>query len=152
MDTIYELTEGTREEFNKVQEQLISDFIQQVTGAEVENQLLGTGKIVSCLNPNNNFETVIFTIHFDLDETKNYGAVAAMSCGGLKFIDESMAELYDSFVEVHTNLKHQLSEAEDEARRRQKEAEKKAKQKEAQEKKKQKPRNLQKLRIHLQNN
>ena len=136
MDTTYELTEGTREEFNNVQEQLISDFIQQVTGAEVTNQLLGTGKIVSCLNPNNNFETVIFTVDFDLGETKNYGAAAALATGGLKFTEESMDELYDSFREVHNNLKHQLSDAEDEARRRQREAEKKAKQKEAQEKKK----------------
>ena len=88
------------------------------------------------MNPSNNFESVIFTVHFDLDETKSYGAATALACGGLKFADESMVELYDSFMEVHNNLKHQLSEAEDEARRRQREAEKKAKQKEAQEKKK----------------
>lgn len=136
MDTTYELIEGTREEFNTVQEQLISDFIQQVTGAEITNQLLGTGKIVSCLNPSNNFESVIFTVHFDLDETKNYLALTSLAMGGLKFADKSMDELYDSFLEVHTNLKHQLSEAEDETRRRQREAEKKAKQKEVQEKKK----------------
>lgn len=136
MDTTYELTEGTREEFNNIQEQLISDFIQQITGAEGINQLLGTGKIVSCLNPSNNFESVIFTVHFDLDETKSYLASTSIATGSLKFTDESMVELYDSFMEVHTNLKHQLSDAEDEARRRQREAEKKAKQKEAQEKKK----------------
>ena len=136
MDTTYELTEGTREEFNTVQEQLISDFSQQVTGAEVTNQLLGTGKIVSCFAATNSFETIIFTVHFDLDETKSYLALTSLATGGLKFTDESMVELYDSFREVHNNLKHQLSEAEDAARRHQREAEKKAKQKEAQDKKK----------------
>lgn len=92
----YELTTGTREDFNNVQTQLINDFVQQVTGAEVSNTMLGTGKIVSCLNPCNNFESIIFTVHFDLDETKSYGAVAALSCGGLKFADESMMALYGS--------------------------------------------------------
>lgn len=136
MDTTYELTEGTREEFDRIQEQLISDFIPQFTGAEVTNQLLGTGKIVSCVAAANSFETIIFTVHFDLDETKNYLALTSLATGGLKFTDESLVELYDNFMEVHTNLKHQLSDAEDEARRLQREAEKKAKQKEAQEKKK----------------
>lgn len=124
----YELTTGTREDFNNVQTQLINDFINQVTGAEVSNTMLGTGKIVSCLNPNNNFESIIFTVHFDLDETKSYGAVAALSCGGLKFADESMVDLWDTFIEVHNNLKHQLYVATEEAQRREKENKKKAEQ------------------------
>ena len=122
--TTYELTTGTREDFNTVQTRMISDFISQVTGAEVSNTMLGTGKIVSCLNPCNTFESIIFTVHFDLDETKSYGAVAALSCGGLKFVDESMAALYDEFKEANENIKHQLFVATEEARRREKEAQK----------------------------
>jgi hypothetical protein len=135
MTTTYELTTGTRDDFNNVQTQLINDFISQVTGAEVSNIMLGTGKIVSCLNPSNNFESVIFTVYFDLDETKNYGASVALATGGLKFADESMAALYDEFLEVHNNLKHQLSVATDEARRREKEAQKLEKKRKDNEKK-----------------
>jgi hypothetical protein len=124
--TTYTLTTGTQEDFNNVQSQLISDFTEQFTGAEVTNQLLGTGKIVSCLNLSNNFESVIFTVYFDLDVTKRYVAAAAISCGGLKFVDESMVELYTSFKEVHNNLKHQLFEAQEEAKCRAKAEQKKA--------------------------
>lgn len=131
----YELTTGTREDFNNVQTQLINDFVQQVTGAEVSNTMLGTGKIVSCLNPCNNFESIIFTVHFDLDETKSYGAVAALSCGGLKFADESMMALYGSFKEANENIKHQLFVATQEAQRRQKEEQKLEKKRKDNEKK-----------------
>jgi hypothetical protein len=124
--TTYELTEGTREEFGKVQTQLISDFAQQVTGADVTNQLLGHGKVVSCLSPSDNFESIIFTVKFDLDETKHYGAAAAIATGGLKFADESVLELWNSFNEAYNNLKSQLYTAVDEARRREKEEAKKA--------------------------
>ena len=136
MENTYELTECTREEFESVKTQLISDFIQQVTGAEVTNQLLGTGKIVSCQNSCNNLESVVFTVHFDLDETKRYGAGVALATGGLKFTDESMVELWEAFAAEQYKLKAQYNKAVDDDRRRQREAEKKAKQKEAKEKKK----------------
>ena len=136
MESIYELTEGTREEFESVKTQLISDFIQRVTGAEVTNQLFGNGKIVSCLNTCNTLESLIFTVHYDMDETKNYGAAVALSSGSLKFVDTSLDDIWDDFVAEQYKLKAQYNKAVDEARRRQKEEEKKAKQKEAQEKKK----------------
>ena len=136
MDTTYELTEGTREEFENVKTQLTSDFIQQVTGAEVTNQLLGSGRIVSCLNACNTLESLIFTVHYDLDETKNYGAAVALSSGSLKFVDVNLDDIWDTFVVEQTKLKATYNKFVDEARRRQREAEKKAKQKEAQEKKK----------------
>lgn len=136
MDTTYELAEGTQEEFESVKTQLISDFIQQITGAEVINQLLGTGKIVSCLNSCNTLESLIATVHFDLDETKNYGLAIALSSGGLKFADESMLDLWNSFTEEQYKLTTERNKVVEADRRREKEAEKKAKQKEAQAKKK----------------
>jgi hypothetical protein len=71
-----------------------------------------------------------------LDETKSYGAAAALACGGLKFADESLVSLWDYFMEEQYKLKADYNKVVDEARRREKEAEKKAKQKKAQEKKK----------------
>lgn len=121
MTTTYALTTGTREDFNNMQEKLINDFINRVTGAEVNNRMLGHGTIVSCLNPCNNFESIIFSVHFDLDETKSYGAAAALACGGLKFVDESLVALYDDFMEVHNNMKHELYTSLADAKRREKE-------------------------------
>lgn len=135
MDT-YELDACTKEEFEAVKTKLISDFIPQITGAEVTNQLLGTGKIVSCLNTCNTLEALVVTVHFDLDETKNYGLAVALSTGGLKFADESLVELWDAFLTEQNKLKATYNKAADEARRREKEAMKKEKQKEAQAKKK----------------
>lgn len=126
--TTYELTSGTREEFENVKTQLISDFIQQVTGAEVNNRLLGHGIIVSCLNPCNTFESLIFTVHYDLDETKNYGAAVALGSGSLKFADESLVSLWDEFVDEQYKLKAQYNKLTEEAQRRQKEEAKKAEQ------------------------
>lgn len=123
----YELTTGTREDFANVESQLISDFISQIIGAEVSTdwRTQHTGRVVSCLNPCNNFESVIMTVYFDdTDETKSYGAYAAIACGGLIFADESVVVLWDSFVEAHNNLKHQLFVATEDARRRQKEEQK----------------------------
>ena len=131
----YELTTGTREEFNTVQAQMISDFTSQITGAEVTNQLLGTGKIVSCLNPCNNFESIIFTVHFDLDETKSYGASVALATGSLKLADESLVDLYNTFMEAHANLKHQLTAAILDDQRREKDAKKLEKKRKDNEKK-----------------
>lgn len=133
--TTYELTTGTREDFNNVQTQLINDFIRQITGAKVSNTMLGQGKIVSCSNPCNNFESVICTVHFDLDETKSYVITAALSCHGLEFVDESLAALYDEFMEAHINLKHQLFEAMQEVQRRQSEERKLEKKRKENEKK-----------------
>jgi hypothetical protein len=127
--TTYELTTGTREEFNTVQTQLINDLIQQITNTEVTAncRAIHTGRIVSCLNPSSNFESVIASVYFDdTDETKNYGIVAAINCGGLLFVDESVKATYDEFVEAYNNLKHQYSVATDEARRLEREAQKKA--------------------------
>lgn len=126
--TTYELTTGTHEEFETVKTQLISDFIQQITGAEVSNQLLGTGKIVSCLNACNTLESLIVSVHFDLDEDKNYGLAAALSSGGLKFADASLVELWESFVEEQYKLKAQHNKVVEDDRRRQKEEKKKAEQ------------------------
>lgn len=116
----------TYETIENVKAQLISDFIQQVTGAEVTNQLLGTGKIVSCMNFNNNFESLIFTVHFDLDETKNYGAAVALASGGLKFVDTSLDDVWDDFVVEQYKLKAQYNKAVEEDRCREKEAKKEA--------------------------
>jgi hypothetical protein len=132
--TTYELTEGTREEFNEIQAQLTADFTVKMLGAELHSDNTGSGYIKSCTG--SNMDTAIFEVAFESGEIKNYLAASVKTVRFLKFTDEPVAELYDSFMEVHTNLKHQLSEAEDEARRLQREAEKKAKQKEAQEKKK----------------
>lgn len=111
--TTYELTTATREDFNNVQAQMISDFTDLATGAEVHNNFLGHGKVISCLNPTGNFESIILVVHFDLfdpDETKSYGASVAITSGTLKFIDESIREAYDSLMEAHTNLKRQVNE------------------------------------------
>ncbi len=138
MTTTYELTTGTREDFNNVQAQLISDFIGWITGAEVtaDWRTPHTGRIVSCLNPCNNFESVIFTVYFDdTDETKSYGACAALNCGGLLFVDESMKALYDDFKATNDNLKHQWFEATEAAQRREKEAQKLEKKRKDNEKK-----------------
>jgi hypothetical protein len=131
----YELTTGTREDFENVKTQLISDFIQQVTGAEVNNQLLGPGRIVSCLNACNTLESLIFTVHFDLDEIKNYGAAAALASGGLKFADELLVVLWDSFVEEQYKLKAQYNKAAEDDRRRHNEAQKLEKRRKDNEKK-----------------
>lgn len=128
MTTTYELTTGTHEDFENVKAQMISDFIQQVTGAEVTNQLFGHGKIVSCLNPCNSFESLIFTVHYDLDETKNYGAAVALSSGSLKFVDASLDDIWDDFVVEQHKLKAAYGKTVDEARCREKEEKKKAEQ------------------------
>lgn len=134
--TTYELTStSTGEDFFNARKQLINDFIQQITGAEVVNTMLGSGKIVSCLNPCNNPESVICTVQFDLDETKSYGIATAINCGGLRFVDESLKTLYDEFVETNYNIKHQEFMAAQEARRREKEAEKLEKKRKENEKK-----------------
>ena len=134
MESTYELTEGTREEFNEVQAQLTADFAVKMLGAELHSDAVGSGYIKSCSG--SNMDTAIFEVAFESGEIKNYLAASIKTVRFLKFTDESVADLYDAFMEVHTNLKHQLFEAEDAARRREREAEKKAKQKEVQEKKK----------------
>jgi hypothetical protein len=123
--TTYELTvNSTGEEFFNARSQLINEFIQRITGAEVENQLLGPGHIVSCLNACNTLESLIFTVHFDLDETKNYGAAVALASGGLKFADESMVDLWNSFMEEQHKLTSEYNKAAEDDRRRQKEEQK----------------------------
>ena len=120
MATTYNLT-TIREDFETDKTRLISEFIQQITGAEVTNQLLGHGKIVSCLNACNTLESLIFTVHFDLDETKNYGAAVALASGGLKFIDTSLVSLWDEFVSEQYKMKAQYNKAVEEAQCHQKE-------------------------------
>lgn len=120
--TTYELTvNSTGEDFFNARRDLINDFIQQITGAEVVNTMLGNGKIVSCLNPCNNFESVIGTVYFDLDETKAYSIAAAINCGGLHFVDESLKALYDEFKQANDNIKHTEFLAAQEVQRREKE-------------------------------
>ena len=123
----YNFTINNKEDFDKAQTQVINDFISWITGAEVtaDWRTPHTGRIVSCLNPCNTFESVIASVYFDdTDETKSYGIVAAINCGGLLFVDESMKALYDDFKAINDNLKHQLFEATQEARRREKEEQK----------------------------
>ena len=124
------------EDFETDKTRLISELIQQITGAEVNNRLLGPGKIVSCLNTCNTLESLIVTVHFDLDETKNYGLSVALSSGGLKFADESLVSMWDDFMAEQYKMKAQYNKAVDDEQCRQKEELKKEKQKEAQEKKK----------------
>jgi hypothetical protein len=136
--TTYELTTKTQEDFENVKAQLISDFISWITGAEVtaDWRTPHTGRIVSCLNPSNNFNSVIATVYFDdTDETKNYGIVASINCGGLLFVDESMKAVYDDFAAANENVKHQWFEATEEARRHEKEAQKLEKKRKDNEKK-----------------
>ena len=120
MATIYNLT-TIREDFETDKTRLISEFIQQITGAEVNNQLLGHGKIVSCLNVCNTLESLIVTVRFDLDETKNYGLSVALSSGGLKFVDESVVSLWDEFVSEQYKMKAQYNKAVEDEQCRQKE-------------------------------
>ena len=127
MATTYNLT-TIREAFETDKTRLISELIQQITGAEVNNQLLGHGKIVSCLNACNNLESLIVTVHFDLDETKNYGLSVALSSGGLKFVDESMVELWDEFMSEQYKMKAEYDKAVEDEQCRQKEEAKKAEQ------------------------
>ena len=112
------------EDFETDKTRLISEFIQQITGTEVNNQLLGHGKIVSCLNVCNTLESLIVTVHFDLDETKNYGAAVALSSGGLKFTDESMVDLWNSFMDEQYKLTSEYNKVAEDDRRRQKEEQK----------------------------
>lgn len=127
----YNFTINNKEDFDKAQTQVINDFISWITGAAVtaDWRTPHTGRIVSCLNPCNTLESVIASVYFDdTDETKSYGIVAAINCGGLLFVDESMKALYDDFKVINDNLKHQLYVATEEARCREKEAKKKAEQ------------------------
>lgn len=130
--TTYELTiNSTGEDFFNARKQLIDEFICWITGVEVtaDWRTPHTGRIVSCLNPCNNFESVIATVYFDdTDETKNYGIAAAINCAGLLFVDESMKALYDDFKAANENIKHQEFLAAQEVQRREKEENKKAEQ------------------------
>ena len=137
--TTYELTiNSTGEDFFNARSQLINEFIQQITNAEVtaDWRTPHTGRIVSCMNTCNNFESIIVTVYFDdTDETKNYGLTAAINCAGLLFVDESMKALYDDFKVANENIKHQEFLAAQEAQRREKEAEKLEKKRKDNEKK-----------------
>ena len=130
--TTYELTiNSTGEDFFNARKQLIDEFISWITGAEVtaDWRTPHNGRIISCLNTCNNFESIIATVYFDdTDETKNYGLTAAINCGGLLFVDESMKALYDDFKASNENIKHQEFLAAQEAQRRVKEEHKKAEQ------------------------
>lgn len=129
---------STGEDFFNARSQLINEFISWITGAEVtaDWRTPHTGRIVSCLNPCNNFESVIATVYFDdTDETKNYGITAAINCAGLLFVDESMKALYDDFKAANENIKHQEFLAAQEVQRREKEAQKLEKKRKDNEKK-----------------
>lgn len=136
----YNFTINNKEDFEKAQTEIVNDLISQITNAEVTVNVnsINTGRIVSCQNSCNTFETVIITVYFDAtDETKNYVLTAAINTGRMLFVDESVKALYDEFVEVNENIKHQLFAATMEARRREKEALKKA-EREAKQKEKKK--------------
>ena len=135
MTTTYELTTGTREDYEEVQACLISDFIGQIYGAEVTNNFFGPGHIKSCMAIGSSFENLGVTVHYDLDETKNYILSTAIKCGSLKFTDESLVALYDTFMEVHSNLKHQYCVAIEAAQCREREEQKLEKKRKENEKK-----------------
>jgi hypothetical protein len=128
--TTYELTiNSTGEDFFNARKQLINDFIQQITGTEVTTDWRKprAGRIISCDNPCNNFESVIAYVYFDdTNETKAYGITAAINCGGMLFVDESLVALYDEFKKASDNIRQQEYLAAQEVRRREKEAAKKA--------------------------
>ena len=117
-------TISSYDDYAAAQTQIINEFGEQIMNAEVSNRVLGSGKIVSIANPCNDFESILVTVHFDLDETKAYGIAIALKTGNLKFADESLIDLWNSYFEVHTTLKSQLSKANTETRAREKEAQK----------------------------
>ena len=126
MTTTYTLTTGTRDEYNDIQAKLIGEFTNAFTGAEVTAIKDGTGKIESCVALKETVDSVIFNISFAGQEPKKFLAFTSIKCGGLKFTDESLRAVYDDFVEVHTTITTQLYNAEDEARRHEKDEAKKA--------------------------
>lgn len=137
--TTYELTiNSTGEDFFYARKQLIDEFICGITGAEVTADWRNptTGRIVSCYNPSNHFNSLIAYVYFaDTDETKSYGITAAINCGGLLFVDESMKALYDEFKEASDNIQHQEYLAAQELQRREKEEQKLEKKRKDNEKK-----------------
>ena len=126
MDTTYELTTGIREEFDRVQTQMIYDFTKQFAGALLTSKTVGDGMVLAVVNANGNFDSLIFTVGFENGETKNYMISSAMSLGSLKFTDEALVALYDEFVSEQYKLKAQYNKAVEESQCRQKEAKKKA--------------------------
>jgi hypothetical protein len=135
----YELTiNSTGEDFFNARRQLINDFIQQITGAEVTTDWRNprAGRIVYCYNPCNNVESDIASVYFDdTDETRSYGITAAINCGGMLFVDESLVALYDEFKKANDNIKHTEFLAAQEVQRREKEARKLEKRRKDNEKK-----------------
>lgn len=122
--TTYELTTGTREEFIEVQAMLTADFAIAMLGAELCSKTLGTGYVKSTIGKS--METAIFEVAFESGDTKNYLAASIPSIGFLKFTDESVAALYDTFMSEQYKLKAQYNKATEEAQRREKENKKKA--------------------------
>lgn len=137
--TTYELTiTSTGEDFFNARKQLIDEFRQQVTDAEVIADRFNPrpARIVECYSPSNHFEALIISVQFtDTDEIKKYGISAAISCGGLKFVDESLKALYDECREAFYNINHIEYLAAQELQRIQKEEQKLEKQRQANEKK-----------------
>ena len=119
----YELTTCTREEFENVQAQMVSDFAAQAIGAEVYKHNTGYGRITSCFASGHSLESIIITVYFDeTDETKNYLLSSVMAISSLVFTDTSLVELYGSFMEEQYKLKAQYNKAVEDDQRRQKEA------------------------------
>ena len=133
--TTYELAASICEDFETAKTKLIADFIPQVIGAQVSNVFLGNGRITYCTNPCNTFESLIFTVYYDLDETKAYSAAVALSTGSLKFNDTALADVWNDFVTKHHEVKAQYDKAMQEARLREKEEQKLEKKRKATEKK-----------------
>lgn len=137
--TTYELTiTSTGEDFFNARKQLIDEFRQQVTNAEVIADRFNprAARIVECYNTCNSPEAIIVSVQFtDTDEIKKYGIGAALNCGGLKFVDESLKALYDECKETYDNIKHIEYLAAQELQRIQKEEQKLEKQRKANEKK-----------------
>ena len=120
--TTYELTSGTREEFENVQAQMVSDFAAHVIGAEVYKHNTGYGRVVSCFASSHSFDSAVITVYFDeTNEEKNYLLSSVMTIASLVFTDTSLVELYNSFKEEQYKLKAQYNKAVEDVQRRQKE-------------------------------
>lgn len=117
-------TINTRSDFDAAQATLTDEFIEQILNAEVVSRFFGHGYITSCYNPCNDFESIIITVCFDNGEIKKYGAAVVLNNNSLKFADTETLDLWNSYLDVHNDLKSQLAKVNAEMRAREKELQK----------------------------
>jgi hypothetical protein len=102
----YNFTINNKEDFVKAKTKLINDFIQQIIGAEVTTDWRSpyAGRIISCMNPDNKFESLVYTVYFeDSNMMKGIKASDALF-GRLLFVDDAMMDLYNSYRELYSQL------------------------------------------------